>query len=89
MAMAINGYKGIHSDKYAKEVLKRLQTAIDDGAQDYFSIQQRLQDALKEMKAKGGPFEEAAKMRLPRDIAAKMIDQAEWLGRAKKYGVIN
>jgi hypothetical protein len=51
MAMAINGYKGIHSDKYAKEVLKRLQTAIDDGAQDYFSIQQRLQDALKEMKA--------------------------------------
>ena len=41
------------------------------------------------MKAKGGPFEEAAKMRLPRDIQAKMIDQAEWLGRAKKYGVVN
>jgi len=44
--------------------------------------------ALKEMKAKGGPFEEAAKMRLPRDIAAKMIDQADWLARAKKYGVV-
>ena len=45
--------------------------------------------ALKEMKAKGGPFEEAAKMRLPRDIAAKTIDQAEWLARAKRYGVIS
>ena len=44
--------------------------------------------ALKELKAKGGPFDEAAKMRLPRDIAAKVIDQADWLARAKRYGVI-
>jgi 2-methylisocitrate lyase-like PEP mutase family enzyme len=44
--------------------------------------------ALKEMKAKGGPFEDAAKWRLPRDVQAKLIDQAEWLERAKKYGVV-
>jgi len=35
-----------------------------------------------------GPFDEAAKMRLPRDVAAKVIDQADWLARAKRYGVI-
>jgi hypothetical protein len=45
--------------------------------------------ALKELKTKGGPFDEAAKMRLPRDVAAKVIDQADWLARAKRYGVIN
>jgi len=28
-------------------------------------------------------------MRLPRDVAAKVIDQADWLARAKKYGVVN
>jgi methylisocitrate lyase len=44
--------------------------------------------ALKEMKAKGGPFDEAAKLRLPRDVSARLIDQAEWLSRARKYGVI-
>ena len=43
--------------------------------------------ALKEMKAKGGPFDEAAKWRLPRDCA-RLIDQDEWLSRAQKYGVI-
>ena len=43
--------------------------------------------ALKEMKAKGGPFDEAAKWRLPRDLQAKLIEQVEWLERAKKYGV--
>jgi exonuclease VII large subunit len=45
--------------------------------------------ALKEMKAKGGLFDEAAKMRLPRDVATKVIDQADWLARAKRYGVIS
>jgi methylisocitrate lyase len=45
--------------------------------------------ALKEMKAKGGSFEEAAKWRLPRDIAANMTGQREWLARAKKYGVVS
>ena len=45
--------------------------------------------ALKELKAKNGPFDEAAKMRLPRDVAAKVIDQADWLARAKRYGVID
>jgi len=44
---------------------------------------------LKELKAKDGPFDEAAKVRLPRDVAAKAIDQADWLARAKKYGVIS
>jgi 2-methylisocitrate lyase-like PEP mutase family enzyme len=44
--------------------------------------------ALKEMKAKGGPFEEAAKWRLPRDVSARLINQAEWLSRAQKYGVV-
>ena len=44
--------------------------------------------ALKEMKAKGGPFEDAAKWRLPRDVQAKLIEQPEWLARAKKYGVV-
>jgi 2-methylisocitrate lyase-like PEP mutase family enzyme len=44
--------------------------------------------ALKEMKAKGGPFDEAAKWRLPRDVQAKLIEQGEWLERAKKYGVV-
>ena len=43
--------------------------------------------ALKEIKATG-KFEETAKMQLPRDIAAKLIDQQEWLARAKKYGVV-
>jgi methylisocitrate lyase len=45
--------------------------------------------ALKEMKAKGGAFDEAAKWRLPRDVSARLIDQAEWLARAKKYGVVS
>ena len=44
--------------------------------------------ALKEMKAKGGPFDEAAKWRLPRDVSATLINQAEWLARAQKYGVV-
>ena len=44
--------------------------------------------ALKEMKAKGGPFDEAARLRLPRDVSARLIDQAGWLARAQKYGVI-
>jgi methylisocitrate lyase len=44
--------------------------------------------ALKEMKAKGGSFEEAAKWRLPRELSAKLINQAEWLSRARKYGVV-
>jgi hypothetical protein len=43
--------------------------------------------ALKEIKATG-KFTETAKMQLPRDVAAKVIDQAEWLARAKKYGVV-
>jgi len=43
--------------------------------------------ALKEIKATG-KFTETAKMQLPRDIAAKVIDQQEWLARAKKYGVV-
>ena len=44
--------------------------------------------ALKEMKAKGGPFDGAAKWRLPRDVQAKLIEQPEWLARGKKYGVV-
>jgi methylisocitrate lyase len=44
--------------------------------------------ALKEMKARGGPFDEAAKWRLPRDLSARLIDQETWLARAKKYGVV-
>ena len=44
--------------------------------------------ALKEMKARGGPFDEAAKWRLPRDVQARLIEQPEWLARAKKYGVV-
>src|SRR6185436_20795027 len=40
--------------------------------------------ALKEMKAKAGSFDEAAKLRLPRDVQAKLIDQADWLARAKR-----
>lgn len=44
--------------------------------------------ALKEMKTKGGPFDEAAAWRLPRDVQAKLIEQGEWLARAKKYGVV-
>ncbi len=44
--------------------------------------------ALKEMKAKGGPFDDAAKWRLPRDVSAKLINQGEWLARAQKYGVV-
>jgi 2-methylisocitrate lyase-like PEP mutase family enzyme len=43
--------------------------------------------ALKEIKATG-KFTEAAKMQLPRDIAAKVINQQEWMARAKKYGVV-
>jgi 2-methylisocitrate lyase-like PEP mutase family enzyme len=43
--------------------------------------------ALKEIKATG-KFTEAAKMQLPRDIAAKVINQQEWVARAKKYGVV-
>jgi methylisocitrate lyase len=44
--------------------------------------------ALKEMKAKGGPFDDAAKWRLPRDLSARLIEQETWLARAKKYGVV-
>ena len=44
--------------------------------------------ALKEIKATGR-FVEAAKMQLPREIAAKIINQADWLARAKKYGVVS
>jgi 2-methylisocitrate lyase-like PEP mutase family enzyme len=44
--------------------------------------------ALKEMKARGGPFDDAAKWRLPRDLSARLIDQDAWLARAKKYGVV-
>ena len=44
--------------------------------------------ALKELKAKGGPFDEAAKWRLPRDVAARVIDQPGWVDKAKRYGVI-
>jgi len=44
--------------------------------------------ALKEMKAKGGSFDEAAKWRLPRELSAKLINQADWLSRAQKYGVV-
>jgi 2-methylisocitrate lyase-like PEP mutase family enzyme len=44
--------------------------------------------ALKEMKSKGGPFDEAAKLRLPGDVRAKLIDQDGWLSKARKYGVI-
>jgi 2-methylisocitrate lyase-like PEP mutase family enzyme len=44
--------------------------------------------ALKEMKAKGGPFEDAAKWRLPRDLSSRLIEQETWLARAKKYGVV-
>ena len=44
--------------------------------------------ALKEMKAKGGPFDDAARWRLPRDVSARLIDQDAWLARAKKYGVV-
>jgi len=44
--------------------------------------------ALKEMKAKGGSFDEAARWRLPRDVSARLIDQADWLSRAQKYGVV-
>jgi hypothetical protein len=40
------------------------------------------------MKAKGGPFDDAAKWRLPRDLSARLIDQETWLARAKKYGVV-
>jgi hypothetical protein len=40
------------------------------------------------MKARGGPFDDAAKWRLPRDLAARLIDQEAWLTRAKKYGVV-
>ena len=43
--------------------------------------------ALKEIKATG-KFTEAAKLELPRDVAARVIDQAGWLARAKKYGVV-
>ena len=44
--------------------------------------------ALKEMKARGGPFDDAAKWRLPRDLSARLIDQDTWLARAKKYNVV-
>jgi hypothetical protein len=44
--------------------------------------------ALKEMKARGGLFDESAKWRLPRDLSARLIDQETWLERAKKYGVV-
>jgi methylisocitrate lyase len=44
--------------------------------------------ALKEMKAKGGPFDDAAKWRLPRDLSSRLIEQETWLARAKKYGVV-
>jgi methylisocitrate lyase len=44
--------------------------------------------ALKEMKAKGGPFGDAAKLRLPPDVRARVIEQDTWASRAKKYGVV-
>jgi hypothetical protein len=44
--------------------------------------------ALKEMKTKGGAFDDAAKWRLPREVSARLINQAEWVSRAQKYGVI-
>jgi 2-methylisocitrate lyase-like PEP mutase family enzyme len=44
--------------------------------------------ALKEMKAKGGPFEDAAKLRLPPDVRARLIEQDTWSSRARKYGVV-
>lgn len=44
--------------------------------------------ALKEIKATG-KFVEAAKLQLPREVAAQVIDQAGWLARAKKYGVVS
>jgi methylisocitrate lyase len=44
--------------------------------------------ALKEMKAKGGPFDDAAKMRLPPELRARLIEQDAWSARAKKYGVV-
>jgi 2-methylisocitrate lyase-like PEP mutase family enzyme len=44
--------------------------------------------ALKEMKAKGGPFDDAAKLRLPPDVRARVIEQDTWSSRAKKYGVV-
>jgi len=43
--------------------------------------------ALKEIKATG-KFTQAAKMNLPREISAQLIDEAGWLARAKKYGVV-
>ena len=42
--------------------------------------------ALKEMKAKGGSFDEAARWRLPRDVSARPISQPEWLARAQSTG---
>lgn len=42
--------------------------------------------ALKEIKATG-KFVEAAKMILSSDVSAKLIDQAVWLERAKRYGL--
>jgi 2-methylisocitrate lyase-like PEP mutase family enzyme len=43
--------------------------------------------ALKEIKATG-KFTEAAKIILPREINARLIEEAGWLARAKKYGVV-
>jgi len=43
--------------------------------------------ALKELKTTGR-FVETAKMRLPADIEARLVDQAGWQARAKKYGVM-
>ncbi len=44
--------------------------------------------ALKEMKAKGGPFDDSAKWRLPAEVRARLIEQDAWLSRAKSYGVV-
>lgn len=43
--------------------------------------------ALKELKTTGR-FAETAKMQLPADINARLIDQEGWRARAKKYGVM-
>jgi 2-methylisocitrate lyase-like PEP mutase family enzyme len=43
--------------------------------------------ALKELKATG-QFAETGKMRLSADLNARLVDQAGWQGRAKKYGVM-
>jgi 2-methylisocitrate lyase-like PEP mutase family enzyme len=43
--------------------------------------------ALKEIKATG-KFVETAKMVLPSDVSARIIDTAAWNERAKRYGLV-